>query len=203
VEGAGKPEPEAGGWPRRSARRSRRCQANRPAWIGRSSEAPSISYMEGALSYCARLTRRRPPTTRQQIVARRGHACDCKSRSRTVHRRRAGRWRLDPRFALTRGNTVFSGSSVTGVDARSGNRPMMRASFYGPVGGRRSDLGRINGGPGREPPEPPATTPCACGVASHTTQNRKHRDPARVHHITMSSMSRDADGMTVGDGTFF
>src|SRR6202044_3033748 len=83
AEGAGKPEPEAGGWPRRSARRSRRCQANRPAWIGRSSKAPSISYMEGALSYCARLTHPRPRTTRQQIVAKRGHASDFKSRSHT------------------------------------------------------------------------------------------------------------------------
>ena len=68
ADGAGKPEPEAGGWPRRSARRSRRCQANRPAWIGRSSKAPSISYMEGALSYSARPTPPRPPTTRQQMV---------------------------------------------------------------------------------------------------------------------------------------
>jgi hypothetical protein len=76
AEGAGKPEPEAGGWPRRSARRSRCCQANRPAWIGRSSKAPSISYMEGALSYCARLSHPCPPTTRQQIVTKRGHAAE-------------------------------------------------------------------------------------------------------------------------------
>src|SRR5579863_4120841 len=86
AEGTGKPGPDAGGWPRRSARRSRCCQASRPAWIGRSSKAPSISYMEGALSYCARPARSRPPTTRQQMVAKRGPAADFKSRSRTVHR---------------------------------------------------------------------------------------------------------------------
>src|SRR5215469_13159915 len=39
--------------------------------------------MEGALSYCARPAHPHPPPTRQQIVAKSGHAADCRSRSDT------------------------------------------------------------------------------------------------------------------------
>ena len=125
---------------------------------------------------------------------------DFKSRSHPVHRRRTDREPLDPRFALTCGNTVFSGSSATGAGTRSGNRPMMRASFHDPVSGRRPDPGRIDGGPGREPPGPPGVTPGVCGVASHTTQNRKDPAPARVldvmrHHKCGAKAIRGPDSL--------
>jgi hypothetical protein len=159
-------------------------QAGQPGSAGRA--RPLHLIHGGALSYCARLTRPRPPATRQQIAAKRRHAADFKSRSYTAHRRRTDKQPPGPRFARTSGNTVFSGSSATGADTRSGNRPMMRASSYDPASGRRPDLGRIDGGPGREPPEPPATTPGACGVPSHTTQTE---NTVTQRGFTMSSMS--------------